>query len=130
MKKQEAIEHWKAMESGRNPLAVMSPIPPKTKGSRYGCDGIRIDGSPAFIDAVLSNLQSLLDGENNFTRLELSRNAVKVSPGYKSGKNASMGAECCYIRLHERTSEGAHVSAVFDRDLHEVSERYAETIGA
>ena len=130
MTKATTLQQWRAMEPGGNPLAAMRPIPYKTGGSKYGCDGIRIDGSPAFIDAVLSCLQGLIDGENNVTRLELARHAVEPKPGYKAGQNADKGAQVCYIRLHLRSTEGAHVSAFFDRNLHGASERYAETIGA
>ena len=130
MKKDDTLKLWRELASGGDPLAVMRPIPPKTSGSRYGCDGIRIDGSPAFIDAVLSCLKALIPGENNVTRLELARNVVQRREGYKAGMNADDGAEVCYIRLHERTLEGAHVSAFFDRDLHAATEKYAETIGA
>lgn len=130
MKKSEALTHWKALEAGQDPLAAMRPVPYKTTGSRYGCDGIRIDGSPEFIDAVLSNLQALVDGENNVTRLELARHEVKPQPGFKAGENAASGAEVCYLRLHMRSKEGAHASAFFDRNLHESTERYAEKVGA
>ena len=130
MRKHESLERWAGLAAGQNPLAVMRPIQPKTRGSRYGCDGIRIDGSPAFIDAVLSCLKPLLDGENNATRLELARNVVTCQPGYKSGRNADPGAEVCYIRLHVRGRERAMSSAFFDKHLHAASERYAEAIGA
>ena len=130
MKKADTLKHWRTLEPGQNPLAVMCPIQPKTVGSRYGCDGIRIDGSPAFIDAVLSCLKDLLPGENNVTRLELARNHVTKKPGYKSGMNAEADAEVCYIRLHARTIEGQHVSAFFDRDLYSQTEAYAKAIGA
>lgn len=130
MKKSEALTQWRGLTPGADPLAVMRPIRPKTQGSRYGCDGIRIDGSPAFIDAVLSNLKAIIPGENNVTRLELARNAVKHQPGYKAGQNAADGAQVCYIRLHMRTASGAHASVFFDRDLHAASEQYAALIGA
>ncbi len=130
MRKSDSLKHWRGLEPGQDPLKYMAPIPYKTTGSRYGCDGIRIDGSPAFIDAVLSRLQSLLDGENNVTRLELARHAVKVQPGYKSGQNADAGAEVCYVRLHMRSTQGSAVSSFFDRKLHRATERYAETIDA
>lgn len=130
MKKAEALTHWRGMEPSKNPLALMQPIPYKTEGSKYGCSGIRIDGSPEFIDAVLSNLKSLIDGENNVTRLELARHKVEPRPGYSAGVNADSNAEVCYIRLHMRSAQGSAVSAFFDRNLHAASERYADTIGA
>ena len=130
MRKQDTLKHWRSLEPGGDPLAVMRPIPCKTVGSRYGCDGIRIDGSPAFIDAVLSCLKSIIPGENNVTRLELARNTVTRKPGYKAGMNAGQGAEVCYVRLHRRTAEGSAASAFFDRDLHAQTEAYAAAIGA
>lgn len=130
MRKEHALKHWRGLDARQDPLPHMVPIPYKTEGSRYGCCGIRIDGGAAFIDAVLSNLQSLIDGENNVTRLELARHAVKKQPGYKSGENAAPEAEVCYIRLHVRGSQGCRASFVFDRHLHKATERYADTIGA
>ena len=125
MKKQDTMVHWKSMPERQDPLKHMDPIPYKTTGSRYGACGIRIDGNPAFIDAVLSNLKTLIDGENHVTRLELARSIVDGSGIGKSLPNAGQGAECCYIRLHMRGAEGAMASAVFDRHLHGATERFA-----
>ena len=102
--KHDSIERWRGLEPAQNPLPLMRPIPYQTRGSRYGACGIRIDGSSAFIDAVLSNLKPLLAGENMNTRLELSRNKVKT--GFKELPNAQDDAECCYIRLHVRGRVG------------------------
>lgn len=77
MKKNEALERWRALPSDVNPLSHMKPIPYKTKGSKYGCCGIRIDGSPKFVDAVLGRLKGIIEGESNETRLELSRRKVE-----------------------------------------------------
>ncbi len=129
MTKKQALQHWRDL-APTDPLGSMVPIPYKTTGSRYGCCGIRIDGTPAFIDAVLSQLQSLTAGENNVTRLELARNTVKRQEGYKAGQNAGTGAECCYIRLHMRSADGARMSAFFDRHLHGATEQFADSIGA
>lgn len=129
MRKADAMKRWRESPADVAILEHFEPIQPKTRGSRYGCCGIRIDGSPAFVDAVLSRLRELLDGENHVTRLELSRNPVKAQPGFKAGQNAGDGAECCYIRLHVRGAEGSHVSAAFDRHLDGATERYAGAIG-
>ena len=64
--------------------------------------GIRIDGNPQFIDAVLSQLTDLLDGENTLTRLELSRSQVDHSRVNTNGSKCGGEAEVCYIRLHRR----------------------------
>ena len=106
--KHDSIEHWRGLEPGQNPLPFMTPIPYQTRGSRYGSCGIRIDGNPAFIDAVLSNLKPLLAGENMATRLEVSRNKVKT--GFKELPNAAADAECCYIRRHGRGTAQLHRS--------------------
>lgn len=111
MKKDQALAHWRSLPTGTDPLPLMDVIPYKTQGSRYGCCGIRIDGNPEFIDAVLSNLKTLLAGEGIETRLELARAAVKPQPGRKTGMNADTNAEVCYIRLHERGREGAMLQA-------------------
>jgi hypothetical protein len=68
MKKDESLKRWRALPQGQDPLPHFQPIPYKTSGSRYGCCGIRIDGNPEFIDAVLSNLKTLLDGEGTANR--------------------------------------------------------------
>ena len=108
MTKKEAMQHWQGLTPNQNPLSKMQAIPYKSTGSRYGACGIRIDGSPEFIDAVLSNLKPLLNGEGEETRLELARNEVKpteVDGKVKSYSNRTRNAEVCYIRLHERGRE-------------------------
>jgi hypothetical protein len=117
MKKSETLELWRRLSPGLNPLPKMSAIPYKARGSRYGACGIRIDGNPEFIDAVLSNLKALLDGENHLTRLELSRNEVDGRGLDKSFDNADTAAQVCYVRLHQRGNQGTMASAIFDRDL-------------
>ncbi|MFH1635797.1 MAG: hypothetical protein ABIG63_17535 [Chloroflexota bacterium] len=117
MKKEDTLKHWQALPENQNPLANMTPIAYKTRGSRYGACGIRIDGNPQFIDAVLSRLKPLIAGENHVTRLELARNVVDGSGIGKALPNQDDGAECCYIRLHMRGREGAIASAIFDKHL-------------
>lgn len=131
MNKSEALARWKALKPGLPILPHMRPIPYKAAGSKYGACGIRIDGNPEFVDAVLSRLQDLLDGENTATRLGLARNPVaapEVNGKRKAFENAESEAECCYIRLHVRGSEGAHAAA-YEPDKRDASKRYADAIG-
>jgi hypothetical protein len=128
MKKAESLAHWQTLQP-TDPLPHMEAIPYKARGSRYGACGIRIDGTPAFIDAILSNLKTLLDGENHVTRLELARAPVDGSGLGKNLPNAEQGAECCYVRLHVRGSQGAIASAVFDRHLAPATRRFAAAHG-
>ena len=119
MKKAQALARWKATQADLPILPHMDVIPYKAKGSTYGACGIRIDGNPEFIDAVMSRLKDLIDGENHFTRLNLARSEVKtkleIGGNVKHFDNTSAEAEVCYIRLHERGSDAKQVSAMFDR---------------
>ena len=126
MKKQDALRHWKTLEP-KAILAHMQPIPYKSTGSSYGACGIRIDGTPEFIDSVLSRLKDVIDGENHVTRLELARNKVDGSKLGKKFDKACNDAEVCYIRLHMRGGEGAMASAVFDKHLDGATERFANS---
>jgi len=129
MRKKEALQSWADLNPGADPLQYMAPIPYKAKGSTYGACGVRIDGNPQFIDAVLSNLKTLLDGENNVTRLGLSRNPVDGEGLKKRFDNKARNAEVCYIRLHMRGNEGQIAAAI----MHEhdtATQRYADSIGA
>lgn len=128
MRKEQTLAHWKALPPAQNPLQYMTPIPYKAKGSRYGACGVRIDGSPEFVDAVLSCLKALIDGENCITRLELARSKVDGSTLGKAFENATNNAEVCYIRLHQRGSEGAHMAA-YDKSLHAATFKTAELWG-
>ena len=129
MKKSDTMKQWQAMPDNQPILPKMRPIPYKATGSRYGACGIRIDGTPAFIDAVLSHLKDLIDGENHITRLELARNTVDGSGIGKALPNATDKAECCYIRLHERGGEGVMASAAFDRHLDGATSKFAAAHG-
>lgn len=130
--KEGLLQYWAAKLRRRiNPLKFMVPIPYKASGSKYGCCGIRIDGSPEFIDAVLSQLTDLMDGENAYTRLELARNpveAVTIKGETKGFENAVFEAECCYIRLHQRGGEAQMVNGMFGV-AKEATERYVALVG-
>jgi len=128
MVKKETLQHWRNLPANQPILKHFAPIPYKATGSRYGACGIRIDGNPEFIDAVLSRLKDLIDGENHVTRLELSRNAVDGAKLGKKFENAGTRAECCYIRLHMRGGEGSIASGIFARELDGATERFERAI--
>lgn len=130
MKKHETLAQWQAMPANQPMLKHMDAIPYKARGSTYGACGIRIDGNPAFVEAVLSHLKELIDGENHSTRLALARSVVDGTGIGKSLPNKGSGAEVCYIRLHERGNEGRIGSAIFDRHLDEAQERFELAGGA
>lgn len=117
MKKAETLSQWRTLPDNQPMLRHMTPIPYKARGSTYGACGIRIDGNPAFVEAVLSHLKELIAGENHITRLALARNVVDGSGIGKDLPNSDDKAEVCYIRLHVRGNEGMVASAIFDRHL-------------
>ena len=110
MRKSQALTHWKALPENADPMPHFDPIPYKAEGRSYGACGVRIDGSPEFIDAVLSRLKPLMQAENGRTRLELSRKPIVPMPG-KPCHKMSTGAEVCYIRRHERGGEAQIMNA-------------------
>lgn len=126
--KASALARWKELEPNQPILRHMTPIDPRAKGSRYGACGIRIDGNPQFVDAVLSRLQDLIDGENALTRLGLSRNIVESGDG-RQFDNAEADAECCYIRLHMRGGQARQMNAFFGVQR-QATERYAQALDA
>jgi len=125
MKKRETLEQWKALQDNLPIVPHFKPIPYKAQGSRYGACGIRIDGNPAFVNAVLSRLKDLIVCENHVTRLELARTPVNGEQLGKTFGNADTNAEVCYIRLHMRGREGAMVSAVLNPALDDATTKFA-----
>ena len=109
LNKSEALQHWAGLEQV-DPAPRMESIPYKTEGSKYGYSGIRIDGTRDFIDAVLSNLKTLIGHENGSTRLELNYTEV-----VDRETGSPTGNWVCYIRVHERGREAQMVNAIFGR---------------
>ena len=103
--KREALKHWASLEESQ-PLN-MEAIPYKRRGSKYGFDGIRVDGTKAFIDSVLSRLKPLLAHENCNQRLELNYTEITDKD---SGQPT--GSWVCYIRVHTRGGEAQIMNAM------------------
>lgn len=114
--KQEALEMWEELEENMDPFPHMNPIPYKATGSTYGACGVRIDGNRDFVESVMSCLKSLIQGENNDTRLQLTFSEVKsteIKGETKNFSNAESDAVCCYIRLHERGGQAQQMRTTF-----------------
>ena len=114
MKKAEFIKHWAALPANQ-PLKP-EVVPYKHKGTTFDEDGVRITGSPAFIDAVLSRLKDLLTFENTQTRLQVLH---AESKDRKTGQLT--GSYSCYVQVHERGEEAkmanALASAITGKDV-------------
>jgi len=113
VKKKEILAHWRAI-TPRQPLTP-GVVPYKHEGSTYTEDGVRITGTQAWIDSVLSRLTELLAHENGTTRLQVSyqESTDKVN-------RQPTGSFCCYVQVHERGGEAqmanAMASAMFGRE--------------
>ena len=110
MRKAETLQHWRGIEPGQPVKA--SPVPYKHTGTTYAQDGIRICGSREFIDSVLSNIKTLLDAENNQTRLGI---VYKASTDRETGEELGGESWNCYVQVHERGREAQMVNALFSR---------------
>jgi hypothetical protein len=107
MKKAAILAHWKSL-SGRQELAVR-PVPYSHHGSTYDQDGIRITGSRALIDSVLSRLSDLLAFENGRTRLQ-----VSYQPASDRETGRPLGSWSCYVTVRERGAQAAATRAPAD----------------
>ena len=110
-KKAEEIIKWRNLPENLPIMEHFTPIPANAKGSTFGACGIRISGSPQFIDAVLSRIKDVLSAEAGSTRLTFSRQKVKtvsIQEGdkvtEKQWQNAVEEAETCYIQVRERSA--------------------------
>ena len=115
--KKEALEMWESLDENQDPYPHMTPLPYKSKGSTYGACGVRIDGNRDFVESVMSCLKTLIQGENNETRLQLTFSEVKsteIKGERKNFNNAENDAVCCYIRLHERGNQARAMNVTFD----------------
>ena len=112
MKKSELLEHWASLEANKPILPIMEALQYKRSGKTFGLDGIRIDGSMEFIDAVLSRLQDLIAGESLTTRLQASLSDCSKAEGEFNKGN---GGNVCYIRLAQRGQEAAAMNTAFNR---------------
>jgi len=95
MEKKPFLKHWASLR--KNQKLAPKPVPYRHEGSTYAQDGIRITGSKAFVDSVLSRLKDMLAYENDETRLQV---AYDRSTDRESGKKVS--SYNCYLQVHAR----------------------------
>ena len=107
LKKAEFLEYWGKLEPDQ-PVRPC-PVPYKHEGSTYQEDGIRITGSRAFVDSVISRLKDLLAFEANGTRLQV---VYKQSTDRETGR-ILINSWNCYIQVHERGGQAKVLNALF-----------------
>lgn len=107
MKKAEILSRWKSLSRPQH--LFPRPVPYGHRGSTYDQDGIRITGSRAFIDAVLSRLTDLLAFENGRTRLQVS---YQEATDKESGR--PLGSWSFYAQVHERGAQAVSADPLAD----------------
>jgi hypothetical protein len=95
MEKEPFLKHWASLRKGLK--LQPKPVRYTHEGSTYAEDGIRITGSKAFVDSVLSRLKDLLVYEGEETRLQV---VYKKSTDRESGK--TLTSYNCYVQVHAR----------------------------
>jgi hypothetical protein len=95
MKKDRFLKYWKGLR--KNQKLRLKPIPYLHTGTTYAQDGIRITGSRAFVDSVLSRLKDMLKYESEETRLQVS---YERSTDRDTGK--PLRSYNCYVQVHAR----------------------------
>ena len=91
--KHEIVQMWQNL---RPTPILMRPVPQHEKGSRFRHDGIRITGSPVFINSILGRIKDIIAYDKSpGMRLDLEYKEVKAgSGGPESGY-------VCYIHVEE-----------------------------
>ena len=107
MQKKEFINHWSNLPT--NSSILPSPVPYKHTGSTYDEDGIRITGSPEFIDSVLSHLKTMLAYGSNTTRLQ-----VVHKESIDRETQTPLNSYNCYIQVHERGNQAKQINSAFN----------------
>jgi hypothetical protein len=95
MEKKPFLKHWAKLRA--NQKLAPKPIRYTHEGSTYAEDGVRITGSKAFVDSVLSRLKDLMKFESYETRLQV---VYKKSTDRESGK--TLTSYNCYVQVHQR----------------------------
>lgn len=91
--KDDVMKMWQNL---RPTPIMMKPVPQNQKGSRFHHDGLRITGSPSFINSVLSRVKEIMAYENS--------PSVRLDVEYREVKAGSGGSEAgyvCYIHVEE-----------------------------
>jgi hypothetical protein len=109
MRKDSFLSHFANLPADQ-PLRP-DPVPYKFSGSTYSQDGVRITGSPAFVDAVLSRLKDLAEFEYRpDTRLAVNYGPVKARD--KRDDFVRDGSVSCYLQVHRRGPQAAMCNAL------------------
>ena len=96
-KRADIIRFWQGLRP--NQPVQPTPVSKYHKGTKFREDGLRITGSPDFINGVLSRIKDLLQYETNpATKLEIEYRQLED----KSGNPGDQPIYVCYIHVMQK----------------------------
>lgn len=114
-KRDDIVKMWHALRPYM-PLEI-NPIPWNHMGTRYDNDGLRITGSPSFINSILSRMKDFLDYEMRpGYELDVEYRQVATRQGEIKGKPAFV----CYVHVVEKPPQRVKPAAPKKMPLHGV----------
>lgn len=75
-KKSEVLDFWRNLKPNM-PIA-MEPVSELHKGTRFRQDGLRVTGSPQFINSVISRLKDMMEFEAGDFRLDVEYRQIEA----------------------------------------------------
>ena len=76
-KKAEVLDFWRKLQP--NLPIKMQPVSGDHKGTRFRSDGIRVTGSPEFINSVISRIKDMAEFEGPGVRLDVEYRQIEPS---------------------------------------------------
>jgi hypothetical protein len=99
-KRADVIRFWQSLTP--NQPIVVEPVSKYHKGTKFREDGLRITGTPQFINGVLSRIKDILQYETSpGMKLEIEYRAIENKQGDLIGKPIYV----CYIHVIQKGQE-------------------------
>ena len=83
-KKSDVIQHWQSLKA--NMPIQMEPVPETHEGTRFRSDGLRITGSPGFINSIMSRIKDIVQMESDTIRLDVEYREIENQGGDSNTK--------------------------------------------
>lgn len=100
-KRADIIRFWQSLQP--NQLIQPAPVSKYHRGTKFRQDGLRITGSPDFINGVLSRIKDMLQFETNpGTKLDVEYRQIEN----KEGSPYQQPIYVCYIHVLQRKKPG------------------------
>ncbi len=102
--KADVLDHWKNLQP--NMRIQMEPVSDDHRGTRFRSDGLRVTGSPQFINSVLSRIKDIANFEDNDQyRLDVEYRQIES----KSGDLSATPEYVFYCHLVENKSKSPKI---------------------